>query len=234
MDPSGTKVISVDKILKKFNYYNIKSQNGGFSCTNTALNNQCLKVGNQAPLFKADAVLNEKFFEINLKDYLGQWVVLFFYPLDFTFVCPTEITAFSDSYYKFNELNCEIIGVSVDSKYSHLKWLQTNRSDGGIGQINYPLVSDLKKDISRSYNVLNINGEADRALFIINPSGTVVHATINKAPVGRNVKEVLRILQAFQHVEQNKGCVCPVNWTPGDKHIIEDPVKSKEYFLSLD
>ena len=114
---------------------------------------------------------------------------MFFYPLDFTFVCPTEITAFSDEFKKFSDLNTEVLGVSVDSKHCHLAWIQTPRNEGGIGDINYPLVSDLKREICQAYNVLNGDGEADRGLFLINPEGIVMHTTVNKAPVGRNVDE---------------------------------------------
>ena len=226
--PNGSSVASIDNILEKFSFNNKKeislSQTGG-TC--------CLKVGDSAPDFTAEAVQDEEFCQITLSSHRGKWVVLFFYPLDFTFVCPTEITAFSDNQHRFAELNTEILGVSVDSKYAHLRWCQMPRNEGGIGNIKYPLVSDLKKDISTAYNVLNSDGEADRGLFIINPEGIIMHSTVNKAPVGRNVEETLRVLQAFQHVENNKGCVCPVNWTPGDKHMLEDPKGSKEYFSAL-
>ena len=160
-------------------------------------------------------------------------MVLFFYPLDFTFVCPTEITAFSDRYSDFSSLNTEILGVSVDSKHCHLAWIQTPRNEGGIGDINYPLISDLKREISQAYNVLNEDGEADRGLFLINPEGIVMHTTVNKAPVGRNVDETLRILQGYQYVAKNPDEVCPANWTPGEKTMLEDPKGSKEYFSAL-
>ena len=126
-----------------------------------------------------------------------------------------------------------ILGVSVDSKYSHLAWIQTPRNQGGIGDIAYPLIADLKKEICASYNVLNEDGEADRGLFIINPQGMVMHMTVNKAPVGRNVDETLRVLQAYQYVESNPDEVCPANWTPGDKTMKEDPVGSKEFFSAI-
>ena len=226
--PNGSSVASVDDILEKFSINNKKDisllQTGG-TC--------CLKVGDPAPDFTADAVKDEEFCQITLSSYRGKWLVLFFYPLDFTFVCPTEITAFSDNQNRFAKLNTEILGVSVDSKYAHLRWCQMPRNEGGIGKINYPLVSDLKKEIATAYNVLNSDGEADRGLFIINPEGNIMHSTVNKAPVGRNVEETLRVLQAFQHVELNKGCVCPVNWTPGAKDMLEDPKGSQEYFSAL-
>ena len=195
--------------------------------------NGCLRVGQMAPDFNATAVVDQEFKEISLSQYRGKYVVLFFYPLDFTFVCPTEITAFSDRHSDFSSKNTEILAVSVDSKFSHLAWIQTPRNQGGIGDINYPLVSDLKKEICASYNVLNDDGEADRGLFIINPQGMVMHTTVNKAPVGRNVDETLRILQAYQYVEANPDEVCPANWTPGDKTMKEDPTGSKEYFSAI-
>ena len=195
--------------------------------------NECLRVGMFAPDFSATAVVDQEFKDINLSQYRGKYVVLFFYPLDFTFVCPTEITAFSDRYNDFSTKNTEVLGVSVDSKFTHLAWIQTPRNEGGIGDINYPLVSDLKREISQAYNVLNEDGEADRGLFIINPKGIIMHSTINKAPVGRNIDETLRILQAYQYVESHPDEVCPAGWTPGDKTMKEDPEGSKEYFSSL-
>ena len=194
---------------------------------------ECLRVGMQAPDFAATAVVDQEFIDISLSQYRGKYVVLFFYPLDFTFVCPTEITAFSDRYSDFSSKNTEILGVSVDSKFSHLAWIQTPRNEGGIGDINYPLVSDLKREIVDAYNVLNEDGEADRGLFIINPKGIIMHSTINKAPVGRNIDETLRILQAYQYVESHPDEVCPAGWTPGDKTMKEDPKGSKEYFSAL-
>jgi peroxiredoxin (alkyl hydroperoxide reductase subunit C) len=195
--------------------------------------NECLRVGMQAPDFAATAVVDQEFKDITLSQYRGKYVVLFFYPLDFTFVCPTEITAFSDRYTDFSSKNTEVLGVSVDSKFTHLAWIQTPRNEGGIGDINYPLVSDLKREICQSYNVLNEDGEADRGLFIINPNGIIMHSTINKAPVGRNIDETLRILQAYQYVESHPDEVCPAGWTPGDKTMKEDPKGSKEYFSAL-
>ena len=201
--------------------------------SNSMTSNECLRVGMQAPDFSATAVVDQEFNDITLSQFRGKYVVLFFYPLDFTFVCPTEITAFSDRYSDFSSKNTEVLGVSVDSKFTHLAWIQTPRNEGGIGDINYPLVSDLKREICQSYNVLNDDGEADRGLFLINPSGIIMHSTINKAPVGRNIDETLRILQAYQYVESHPDEVCPAGWTPGDKTMKEDPKGSKEYFSSL-
>ena len=191
-------------------------------------------VGLKAPGFTATAVVDQEFKEISLSDYLGNYVVLFFYPLDFTFVCPTEITAFSDRYADFSSRNTEVLGVSVDSQFSHLAWIQTDRKQGGIGDIAYPLIADLKKDIASAYNVLDEEaGVALRGLFIIDPDGVIMHSTINNLPVGRSVDETLRVLQAFQYIRNNPDEVCPANWTPGDKTMNPDPVRSKDFFAAI-
>lgn len=193
----------------------------------------CIKVGHYAPGFSAMAVYDQEFKQISLSDYLGKYVILLFYPLDFTFVCPTEITAFSDAYSTIQNLNAEILAISVDSEYSHLAWLQTDRNAGGLGDLNYPLVSDLNKTISSSYNVLTNNGTALRGLFIIDTQGIIQHALINNLDVGRNVNETLRTLQAIQYVQMHPEEVCPANWQPGTPTIISNPQSSKEYFKSI-
>ena len=194
----------------------------------------CLRVGQAAPEFTATAVFDQEFQTINLADYRGKYVVLFFYPLDFTFVCPTEISAFSDRYDDFKSINTEVLGVSVDSEYSHLAWTQTDRKSGGVGDLNYPLVSDIKKEISSAYNVLDPEaGVALRGLFIIDKEGVIQHATINNLSFGRNVDETLRTLKAIQHVQANPDEVCPAGWQPGDQTMTPDPVKSKVYFASV-
>ncbi len=195
----------------------------------------CLRVGQPAPDFMATAVYDQEFKTVKLSDYRGRYVVLFFYPLDFTFVCPTEITAFSDRYEEFNSLGTEVLGVSVDSEFSHLAWIQTDRKSGGVGDLNYPLVSDIKKDISTSYNVLDPEaGVALRGLFIIDKEGVIQHSTINNLSFGRNVDETLRTLQAIQHVQSHPDEVCPAGWQPGDKTMNPDPVKSKDFFAAVD
>ncbi|CDN13034.1 Alkyl hydroperoxide reductase subunit C-like protein [Richelia intracellularis] len=194
----------------------------------------CIRVGQQAPEITATAVVDQEFKTIKLSDYRGKYVVLFFYPLDFTFVCPTEITAFSDRYEEFKKLNTEILGVSVDSEFSHLAWIQTDRKSGGVGDLNYPLVSDIKKEVSADYNVLDPSaGIALRGLFIIDKDGVIQHATINNLAFGRNVDETLRTLQAIQHVQSHPDEVCPAGWQPGDKTMNPDPVKSKVYFSAV-
>lgn len=195
---------------------------------------ECLRVGQAAPDFTATAVVDQEFKTIKLSDYRGKYVVLFFYPLDFTFVCPTEITAFSDRYEEFSKLNTEVLGVSVDSEFSHLAWIQTDRKNGGVGDLNYPLVSDLKKEISTAYNVLDPDaGVALRGLFIIDKDGIIQHSTINNLAVGRSVDETLRTLQAFQYTQAHPDEVCPAGWQPGAATMNPDPVKSKEYFAAV-
>jgi peroxiredoxin (alkyl hydroperoxide reductase subunit C) len=192
-------------------------------------------VGNVAPDFEAEAVFDQEFIKVKLSEYLsqGKYVVLFFYPLDFTFVCPTEITAFSDRYEEFEKINTEVLGVSVDSVFSHLAWIQTDRKSGGLGDLNYPLVADLTKAISKKYNVLMDDGIALRGLFIIDPKGVIQHATINNLAIGRSVDETLRTLQAVQYVQNNPDEVCPAGWTPGEKTMKPDPKGSKEYFAAI-
>lgn len=190
----------------------------------------CLRVGQAAPDFSATAVVDQEFKTIKLSDYRGKYVVLFFYPLDFTFVCPTEVAAFSDRYTDFSKINAEVLGVSVDSEFSHLAWIQTDRKLGGVGDLNYPLVSDIKKNISHAYNVLTEDGIALRGLFIIDPQGIIQHSTVNNMAVGRSVEETLRTLKAFQHVQSHPDEVCPIDWQEGDRTMIPDPVKSKLFF----
>lgn len=194
----------------------------------------CLRVGQSAPDFTATAVVDQEFKSIKLSDYRGKYVVLFFYPLDFTFVCPTEIIAFSDRYEEFKAINTEVLGVSVDSEFSHLAWIQTDRKSGGLGELTYPLVSDIKKDISAAYNVLDPDaGVALRGLFIIDKEGVIQHATINNLSFGRSVDETLRTLKAIQYVQTHPDEVCPAGWQPGEKTMNPDPVKAKVYFASV-
>eukprot|EP00088_Acartia_fossae_P005237 TRINITY_DN12297_c0_g1_i1.p1 TRINITY_DN12297_c0_g1~~TRINITY_DN12297_c0_g1_i1.p1 ORF type:complete len:230 (+),score=33.84 TRINITY_DN12297_c0_g1_i1:46-735(+) len=183
-----------------------------------------------APNFTAQAVVNGQFKEVSLSDYKGKYVVVYFYPLDFTFVCPTEIIAFSDRIKEFADINCEVLGVSTDSHFSHLAWINQSRKQGGLGGLNYPLVSDFNKTISKDYGVLiEEAGIALRGLFIIDPQGVLRQMSINDLPVGRSVDETLRLIKAFQFVEQH-GEVCPANWTPDSPTIKPDPKGSLEYF----
>lgn len=185
-----------------------------------------------APEFKGKAVVGHEFRDISLSQYKGKWVVLFFYPLDFTFVCPTEIIDFSNKIEEFKKLNAEVIGCSVDSQYTHLAWINTPRKEGGLGAINYPLLSDLNKDIAQNYGVLADGGVALRGLFIINPKGQIAYEVVHDLGVGRNPDETLRVLAAFQQVEKT-GEVCPSSWKPGAKTMKADPVGAKEYFAGV-
>lgn len=183
-----------------------------------------------APDFSAEAVMEDgSFKKISLSDYKGKYVLLFFYPLDFTFVCPTEIIAFSEAIESFKQLNVQVLGCSIDSHFSHLAWRQTPRSQGGIGEIKYPLVADLDKNIAKNYDVLLPGGIALRGLFLIDKDGIVRHQVVNDLPLGRSVEEALRMVQALQFFEAN-GEVCPANWKEGARSIKASPDASKEFF----
>jgi alkyl hydroperoxide reductase subunit AhpC len=187
-------------------------------------------VQKQAPDFKARAVMPDgSFQDLTLSDHRGSYVLLFFYPMDFTFVCPTEIIAFSNRLAEFEKLGVQVIGASVDSVYSHLAWRNKARTEGGIGQIDYPLISDMTKEIARVYDVLLPEGVALRGLFLIDREGVVRHQVVNDLPLGRSVDEALRMVEALQHYEQF-GEVCPANWQHGERTIKPTPVESKEFF----
>ena len=173
-------------------------------------------VTTEAPEFTATAVNSEGVFEeqFSLASFRGRHVILFFYPLDFTFVCPTEIIAFDEHIEEFRQRDCEVIGVSVDSQFSHAAWRGTPRENGGIGQIRFPLVADLDKSIARSYGVLLDDAVALRGLFLIDKEGVVRHAVVNDLPLGRSVDEALRMLDALRFHE-TRGDVCPANWHEG-------------------
>jgi peroxiredoxin (alkyl hydroperoxide reductase subunit C) len=175
-------------------------------------------VTKEAPDFTADAVLPDNSFgQITLSSFKGKNVVLFFYPLDFTFVCPSEILAFNKKLDEFKKRNTEVIGVSVDSKFTHLAWKNTKLEDGGIGNIQYTLVSDLNKSIAREYGILFGEAVALRGLFLIDTKGIIRHAVINDLPLGRSVNEALRMVDALQFVETHGDQVCPANWQEGDE-----------------
>ncbi|MCB9229420.1 MAG: peroxiredoxin [Deltaproteobacteria bacterium] len=189
-------------------------------------------VGRPAPDFSATAVVNGDFDEkFRLSGHRGKYVLLFFYPLDFTFVCPTELHAFQDKLESFKKLNCEVIGCSVDSHYSHYAWLNTGKEEGGIKGVTYPLVSDINKTIARDYDVLvpDDGGVAFRGAFLIDKEGIVRHQTINDLPLGRNVQEYLRLLEALQFTEEH-GEVCPANWKKGERGMKPDQSGLKSYF----
>ena len=183
-----------------------------------------------APDFKAQAVMPDKEFkQVSLSDYQGRCVLLFFWPLDFTFVCPTEIIAFSDRNEEFEKLGVQVLGVSVDSHFTHLAWRNTPRTEGGLGEIAYPLVADLNKEISKAYDVLLPSGIALRGLFLIDKTGVVRHQVVNDLPLGRSVDEALRMVKALQFFEAH-GEVCPANWKEGARSIKANPTESKKFF----
>ena len=188
-------------------------------------------VTKEAPDFTAKAVVGEEFKTVKLSDYRGKYVVLFFYPLDFTFVCPTEIIAYSDKVEEFRKRGAEVLGCSVDSEFSHLAWIRQSRADGGLGGLKFPLVSDITKKISADYGVLVEEGPnkgvALRGTFLIDKNGVLRHALINDLPLGRSIDESIRMLDALHFFEQH-GEVCPANWKPGALTI--DTKNAGKYF----
>jgi len=169
-----------------------------------------IKIGEPAPQFKGDAYVNGEFKSLSLADYKGKWVVFFFYPLDFTFVCPTEIKAFAAQEQAFKDAGAAIVGCSIDSKYSHKAWFEKD-----MKEVKFPILSDITKSVSRAYDVLDEEkGIANRGVFIISPEGIVKYACVTDLSVGRSSDEVLRALIASQ-----SGALCPANWKPGDAHL---------------
>lgn len=191
-------------------------------------------VGKQAPDFKTKAVSNGQIInDFSLLNFRGKYVVLFFYPLDFTFVCPTELHAFQERLEEFEKRNAQVIGCSVDSCYSHLAWLNTPRNKGGIEGVDYPLLSDLNKTIAKDYDVLmSQEGIAYRGLFLIDKEGIVRHQVINDLPLGRSVDEAIRILDALIYFEKN-GEVCPANWQQGKRAFKPSYEGLENYFSTV-
>jgi len=191
------------------------------------------RIQKPAPYWEGTAVIGKKFVEANLNQYKGKYLVFFFYPLDFTFVCPTEIIAFSDRIDEFRQINTEVVACSIDSQFTHLAWLNTPRKDGGLGTLNIPLLSYLTHSISKDYGVfLEDAGHSLRGLFIIDDKGILRQITMNDLPVGRSVDETLRLIQAFQYTDSH-GEVCPAGWKPGSPTIIPDPNEKLKYFNGL-
>ena len=189
-------------------------------------------IGKTAPDFKATAVFGDEFKEVQLSQFSGKYVLLFFYPLDFTFVCPTELHAFQERLNDFQKRGVEILGCSVDSQFSHLAWLKTAKEKGGIKGIQYGLISDLGGGIANQYGVLSDEGIAYRAQFLMDQHGIVRHQLVNDLPLGRNVDEALRMVDALQHHEKN-GEVCPANWKKGEKALHASPEGVVKYFDAL-
>lgn len=189
-----------------------------------------LKLTKPAPEWKGTAVVDGDFEEISLADFRGKYLVFFFYPADFTFVCPTEIIAFSDRVEEFKAINCEVVACSTDSHFSHLAWINTPRKQGGLGDMKIPILADRTQEISKTYGVLKEDeGVTFRALFIIDDKGNLRQITINDLPVGRSVDETLRLVQAFQFTDKH-GEVCPAGWKPGSDTMKPDPKGSKSFF----
>jgi len=189
-----------------------------------------LRLTKPAPEFKGQAVVDGEFQDISLSNYKGKYLVLFFYPLDFTFVCPTEIIAFSDRVEEFRSINCEVVACSTDSVFSHLAWVNTPRKQGGLGNMKIPLLADKTMEISRAYGVLKEDeGIPFRGLFIIDDKGNLRQITMNDLPVGRSVDETLRLVQAFQFTDKH-GEVCPAGWKPGADTIRPNVKESQKYF----
>jgi peroxiredoxin (alkyl hydroperoxide reductase subunit C) len=187
-------------------------------------------VGCPAPDFALQGYYKGEISTFKLSDLKGKWVCLLFYPLDFTFVCPTEVLSYSKMAAEFEARGCQVLGVSVDSAFVHKAWVDTPYEGGGLGgSLEYPLLADLGKTASRDYGVLSPAGVALRGLFLIDPQGTVMHATINNLPVGRSAKETLRTLKAFQFVAANDGLVCPADWDEGQDTMAADPEGMRKY-----
>lgn len=190
-------------------------------------------IGKKIPDFSSDAVVNNRLGSFDSSALRGQWAVVFFYPLDFTFVCPTEIIAFSDAAAEFNKLGCAVVGVSIDSMFSHFAWVNTPRAKGGLGELNIPLVADINKTIARSFDCLDEEaGVAFRGVYLLDPEGKLQSCIINNLPVGRNVQEVLRTLKAFQYVTSHDGEVCPANWDEGSDTMNPTPDGVAQYLGS--
>ena len=190
-------------------------------------------VTKQAPDFTAPAVLGDGSFkeDFRLFDLKGKYVVLFFWPLDFTFVCPTEIIAHDHRFEEFHKRGVEIVGVSIDSKFTHLSWRNTSVDQGGIGSVRFPIVADLKHEITQAYGVEHPDGMALRASFLIDKSGVVQHQVVNNLPLGRNVDEMLRMVDALQFFEEY-GEVCPAGWQKGDAGMKETADGVANYLAS--
>ena len=189
-------------------------------------------IGTKAPEWTATACVNGEQKEISSKDYAGKWYVLYWYPLDFTFVCPSEILAYSNRVPQFEEKNVKVVAVSVDSQFSHFAWRNTEPKDGGLGPVKFPMVADITKQIARDYDVLIENdGVALRGTFLIDRDGVVRHQLVNDLPLGRNADEALRMVDALQFHEEN-GEVCPAGWQKGEEGMVADQKGVAEYLGS--
>ena len=193
-----------------------------------------IQIGKIAPNFITIGVYKNRLGKIRLSDYYGKkYVVLIFYPANFTAVSPTELIGLSERISEFRKLSTQILAISIDSPFSHLHFLLSKRSQGGLGQLNYPLISDLNKKITEKYRLLTDDGFAFPGAFIIDKEGIIQYYTVNNLLCGRSIDELLRILQSIQYIKENPGQACPVDWRSGDKILYSDPLKSKIYFKTL-
>jgi len=193
-----------------------------------------LQIGKSAPNFLTVSVYKKKLGKIRLSDYRGKkYVILVFYPANFTPVSPTELIALSDRIKEFQKLSTQILAVSIDSPFSHLRWLLSSRNEGGLQDLNYPLISDLTQTITSDYKLLTDDGMALPGLFIIDKEGVIQYYTVNNLLCGRNINEIIRILKSIQYIKKHPGQACPVDWNFGDQILYSHPIKSKVYFRKI-
>ena len=193
-----------------------------------------IQIGKRAPNFVTVGVYKNRLGKIRLSDYYGKkYVILFFYPANFTSVSSTELIQLSDKISEFRKLSTQILGISIDSPFSHLHYALSKRTQGGVGQLNYPLISDVSKTITKKYKVLTDDGFAFPGLFIIDKEGIIQYYTVNNLLCGRSINELLRILRSIQYIKENPGQVCSVDWKYGNKILYSHPLKSKVYFKTL-
>jgi len=193
-----------------------------------------IQIGKVAPNFVTMGIYKNRLGKIRLSDYHGKkYVILIFYPANFTSVSPTELIKLSDKVSEFRKLSTQILAISVDSPFSHLHYLLSKPSQGGLGQLNYPLISDLSQKITNKYKLLTQDGFAFPGVFIIDKEGIIQYYTVNNLLCGRSVTELLRVLKAIQYIKENPGQACPVDWKTGDKTLYSNPLKSKVYFKTL-
>ena len=192
------------------------------------------QVGKRAPNFVTVGVFKKRLGRIRLSDYRGKkYVLLLFYPANFTPVSPTELIALSDHISEFRKLSTQILAISIDSPFSHLQYLLANRNQGGLGKLQYPLISDLNQTITKKYHLLTKDGLSFPGIFIIDKEGIIQYYTVNNLLCGRNIDELLRVLKSIQYIKENPGQACPVDWEKGDQIFYSHPLKSKAYFKKL-
>ena len=196
--------------------------------------NNLLQIGKVAPNFLTVGIYKNRLGKIRLSDYQGKkYVLLVFYPANFTSVSPTELIQLSDRINDFRQLSTQILAISVDSPFSHLHYLLSDRSQGGVGKLNYPLVSDLNQTITKEYNLLTNDGLSFPGIYIIDKEGIIQYYTVNNLLCGRNIDELLRVLKSIQYIKENPGQACPVDWKNGDQILYSHPLKSRIYFKKL-